>query len=330
MRKGARTVRISRYGGVEVIEVVSVPKPTAEPGEIVVQVIAAGINHIEAYIRDGRFRDEIDATFPHGQGSDFAGIVVERGHGVTTIAKHADVIGHAVLAAQADYVVVPVDAVIPKPANLEWEVAGGLYLASVTADEILRTVNVGAGDTVVVNAAAGGVGSLETQLARIRGAKVVGTCSARNFDYLRSVGVKPVLYGEGIVDRMREAAPQGVTAYIDNFGGDALALAAELGVAASRVATSDHRKAVELRAITATGDYGMRAVEQVAKLLSDKQLSILISGFYPFDQVREAYDDLDKRHSRGKVVLGMEPVNYPFQAVKATGQKQRDFQEQRA
>lgn len=331
MRKGARSVVVNGYGGVDNLEVIQGEIPAPGPGEVLVKVVVAGINHIDAFIRQGKFRAEVTAQPPHGQGTDFAGIVVSVGSGVTSVKAKTDVIGHAVLAAQADYVVVPESFVIRKPDLLDWEVAGGLYLASVTAEELLRAVGVGKGDVLIVSAAAGAVGSLQIQLARARGATVIGTCSARNFDYLRSLGVTPVLYGDGIADRIRQASPTSPTAYIDNYGSNAHELAAELGISARRVATSDDRKALEVRGVLGQDSDGadMRIVATIAQSIADHQLSLLISGFYPMEDIQAAYDDLEKLHSRGKVVIGMEPVNYPYQRVRATGQKARDLAEQR-
>jgi NADPH:quinone reductase len=120
--------------------------------------------------------------------------------------------------------------------------AGGLFLAGITAIQALRAVHVSAGDTIVISAAAGGVGSMEAQLAKLSGATVIGTCGERNFDYLRQVGIKPVVYGEGMADRIRDLAPGGVSAYIDNFGDNNAELAAELGVPVPRFSSSESRR----------------------------------------------------------------------------------------
>lgn len=307
----AKSVQFSQFGGVEVLDLVEVERPTAGPGEVVVRVSAAGINHIEADIRDGKFASDMPTGFPMGQGSDFAGIVSEVGAGVTDLSPGSEVMGHAAASSHANYVVVPQRNVIPKPAALSWETAGSLFLAGVAAYDALQSVTIGPGDTVVISAAAGGVGSIETQLAMLRGATVIGTCSERNFDYLRQLGAHPVLYGDGMVDRIRQLAPAGVSAYLDNFGQNNADSAAVLGVDRSHFRSAEDRTAVELRALTASEEddaNNTRILARLATMAAEKRLTLLISGFYPLEQVREAFVDLEKQHARGKFVLGMRSV----------------------
>lgn len=220
-------------GDTDVLTARSREIPAPGPGEVLVEVIAAGISHIDGFIRSGREEAWADEPFPRGSGSDFAGIV-EVGDADGRFRRGDEVVGHVRQGAHATHVVVPVAALVPKPAHVPWEVAGGLFLAGVTALDILDDLRIGPGDTVVISAAAGGVGSIEAQVAKHRGAFVIGTCGERNFDYLRQLGIKPVTYGEGIERRIRELAPDGVTALIDNFGQDGRGLAEELGVPASR------------------------------------------------------------------------------------------------
>jgi NADPH:quinone reductase-like Zn-dependent oxidoreductase len=222
----------------------------------------------------------------------------------------ADVLGHAVGGgAHATYVVVPASAVVRKPAAMEWEVAGGLYLAGVTATATMQRLRLSAGDVVVITAAAGGVGHIEVQLARAEGATVIGTCSAGNADYLRSLGVIPVVYGEGLEGRIREATRgRDVTAFIDNHG-SAAALATALGVPRSRFVSSADRRALEVRFFIAAGEdrEPTALLEQLVRLIENRTVRVLVSGFYPLDYVREAFAELELRHARGKVILGMRP-----------------------
>ena len=317
-RAPAHAVQFSSYGGLEVLELVDMAIPTAGPGEVVVEVLAAGINHMEAYVRQGLFRDELPITLPHGQGSDFAGLVTSIGTGVTSFARGAEVLGHAVMSSHANYVVVPQGHLVAKPAALSWEVAGSLFLAGLAANDAVQAVNVSSGDVVVVSAAAGGVGSMEAHLAMTKGATVIGTCGERNFDYLRQIGVKPVVYGDGLADRIRAIAKGGVDAYIDNFGRDNPDVATELGVAPARFRSSEHRRDIELQAMRPTAEQATehtRVLAKLAGLAADRTVNVLISGFYPLDDVREAFDDLEKRHARGKIVLGMRPVDNSFHGL---------------
>ena len=324
----ARSVQITSHGGVDVIDIVETERPVPGPGEVLVEVLAAGINHVEAYLRQGVYHGELDVHLPIGQGSDFAGLVSTVGAGVTSFAKGSEVIGHTSMASHATFIVVPASNLVKKPASLSWEVAGSLFLAGLAAEDAVESVGIGRGDVVVVSAAAGGVGSIEAHLAMAKGATVIGTCGERNFDYLRQIGVKPVVYGAGLADRIRTMAPRGVAAFLDNFGQDNPDVAAELGVGPERFRSSEDRRRVELAAMQPTDEESQNQTRILAKLAgmaADRSLNILISGFYPFDQVREAFDDLEKRHARGKIVLGMRPVNSAFHGL--GGRKVRDEQE---
>lgn len=324
----ARAVKFSRFGGVDELEIVEIEKPSPGRGEVLVEVLAAGINHVEAYLRLGQLAEEFPMTFPQGQGSDFAGLVVAVGEGVTSFSRGSEVIGHAEMSSHATFVVVPATNLVMKPPMLSWEIAGSLFLAGLAANDAVESVHVGKGDTVVISAAAGGVGSMEAHLAIGKGATVIGTCGERNFDYLRQIGVKPVVYGDGLADRIRALAPRGVNSFLDNFGKDNLDVATELGVGPSRFRSSSDRRDVELRAIRPTAEDAQshtRVLSKLALLAADRTINVLISGFYPFDRVREAFDDLEQHHSRGKIVLGMRPINDAFHGL--GGRKVRFDQE---
>ncbi|WP_162236780.1 NADP-dependent oxidoreductase [Curtobacterium sp. Leaf261] len=307
-----RAVEYDHYGDFDVVHIVPQERPKAREGEIVVEVIAAGLNHIERFVREGRLQGRVDIEFPARQGTCFAGIVKERGPGVKDLAVGAEVMGHAIGGgAHATWVRVPRTAVVKKPATMAFEVAGGLYLAGCTAKSIVDELALGPDDVVVISAAAGGVGHLECQLAQIAGAQVIGTCSPRNHDYLRQIGIHPVTYGDGLEERIAEAAKgRPVTAFIDNHGGDNPALSESLGVPADRFVSSDHRREVEIRFLRAPAEDAevTRLLTELSGLIEHHKLRLLISGFYPFEYIVDAYEDLAEMHSRGKVVVGMQPV----------------------
>ena len=319
-------VEYDRNGDVDVLEKRVRPLASPGPGEVLVEVIASGISHIDGFIRSGREEDWADEPFPRRSGSDFAGIVVSADP-AGRFRRGTEVIGHVRAGAHASYLVVPSAALLVKPPYVSWEVAGGLYLAGATALDTLDELRVADGDTVVVSAAAGGVGSIEAQLAKHRGARVIGTCGDRNFDYLRQLGIKPVRYGDGIEDRIRALAPDGVTCLIDNFGQDGRALAESLGVPESRYRSSDDRRETELRLLRDDPEsvaHGTAQLERLARLADERAFTLLISGFYPLDEIAYAYDDLQNLHSRGKIVLGTHPVT-TYRTLKA-----RDVHESRA
>src|SRR5580698_11253689 len=221
-----RAVRFDKYGGLEVLEVVEVDRPSPGPGKVLVRVKAAGINPGEASIRKGMFADRWPATFPSGQGSDFAGIVEEVGPGVWNVAVGDEVIGFTNdRSSQAELVVVESGNLVPRPANVSWEQACALFVAGATAYAAVRSVNLNAGDTVVVSGAAGGVGSIAVQLARNAGAKVIGLSSDANHKWLADHGVIPITYGDGVEDRIRAASGGKVDAFVDTFGSGDVELA---------------------------------------------------------------------------------------------------------
>lgn len=233
-----KAVKYSRYGGPEVLEVVDIEMPVPGVGEVLIEVVAAGLNPADSRLREGKLADRMPAHFPQGQGSDFAGFVRETGPGVTQCAANDAVIGHASRASHATHLVVPATNLTPKPPHLPWEVAGSLFVTGTTAWAAVNALDIGKGDTVVVSAAAGGVGCIAAQLARLRGAKVIGTASERNADFLRQIDVIPVVHdgdAAAIAERIRELAPEGVDAYLDTFGGDNVEIAHALGVAEARI-----------------------------------------------------------------------------------------------
>jgi NADPH:quinone reductase-like Zn-dependent oxidoreductase len=303
-----RAVRFERYGGIDELRVTEVPRPRADPGRVVVRVMAASLNPGEATIRSGLLHDRWPAHFPEGEGSDFAGIVTEVAAGVTSVSPGDEVLGWTdERASHAEAVSVPAGQLVAKPAGVSWEVAGSLHVAGVTAWAAVRSVNLRPGDTVAVSAAAGGVGSLAVQLARRAGAAVIGIAGPGNAGWLAAAGVTPVSYGDGLADRLRAAAPGGINAFIDCFGGGYVELAAELGVPKDRIDTiidwsAAQRAGAKMEGVAAAEDPAA-VLAELADLAAAGQLVVPVARTYPLDQVHDAYAELEKRHTRGKIVL---------------------------
>src|SRR5580692_783159 len=233
-----RAVRYDEFGGVEVLRVDEVQRPVPGSEQVLVRVKAAGINPSEAVIRTGAVSNLFPSTFPSGQGSDLAGVIEEVGAGAGEFSPGDEVIGLTNRRdSQAELVLVEAGDLTRKPEKVSWEAAGGLYVAGTTAWGVVYAVQPRQGETVVISAAAGGVGSLAVQLARRTGATVIGLASEANHEWLRSHDVIPVAYGDGVADRIRAAAPGGVDAFIDTHGDGYVELALALGVAAERIDT---------------------------------------------------------------------------------------------
>ncbi|HJS92772.1 MAG TPA: NADP-dependent oxidoreductase [Solirubrobacteraceae bacterium] len=303
-----RAVRFDDYGDIDVLSVVEVERPVAGRGEVLVRVKAAGINPGEASIRRGLMHERWPATFPSGQGSDLAGVVEEVGPEVEGFSIGDEVLGWTdQRASHAELVVVPADQLTGKPPGVPWEVAGSLFVAGTTAYAAVRAVGAGPGDTVVVSGAAGGVGSLTIQLARLAGATVIGLAGESNHQWLLEHGAIPVSYGDGVAGRIREVTDDHVDALIDTFGGGYVALAIEeLGVAPERVDTIIDWAAAEQYGVKTEGTAAAANAEVLAELielLDSGRLELPVARVYPLDEVRDAYRELERRHTRGKIVL---------------------------
>ncbi|OBH11293.1 NADP-dependent oxidoreductase [Mycobacterium sp. E1747] len=303
----ARAVRFDRYGGREVLYVADVDMPRPGPGEVVVEIRAAGINPGEAAIRSGAMHEMFPATFPSGEGSDLAGVVTEVGPGVGEFAVGDEVLGFSFRrSSHATHAAVPVGQLIGKPPQLSWEVAGSLYVVGATAYAAVRAVAPQPDETVGVSAAAGGVGSIAVQLLVRREARVLGIAGPGNADWLRAHGVTPIPYGDGLADRLREAAPSGIDAFIDLFGPDYVQLAVDLGVPPERIDTIiSFQKAAEVGAKTEGSAEAStpEVLAEMADLVASGAIDFEVAATYPLDRVADAYEELEKRHTRGKIVL---------------------------
>ncbi|MFH9656836.1 NADP-dependent oxidoreductase [Streptomyces sp. NPDC017248] len=300
----ATAITFAAYGGPEVLAVSEVEEPVAGPGEVRVRVRAAGVNPVDVKVRRGDFHGMTPASFPQRLGNEFAGVVDQVGADVTGCAVGDEVLGYTAMRAYADVLTVPADSVVPKPAGLPWEVAGALSAAGQTAVNALRELKVTAGETLLVHAAAGGVGTVAVQLARRLGARVIGTASERNHDYLRSLGADPVAYGDGLVERVRALAPEGVDVVLDAVGGAAVTASLDLVADRSRIGTTvDQRAADEHGMIRLRGARSAAVLAELARLAAAGELVLPITAAYPLASAADAHRDVESGHVRGKVVL---------------------------
>ena len=305
----SKAVQFDSYGGIDVLQVRDVPRPVPTAGEVLVEVKAAGINPSEAVIRSGALHHMFPATFPSGQGSDFAGVVAELGAGVSGFAVGDEVIGFSMKrSSQAEYVSVPATQLTPRPPAVPWEVAGSLFVAGVTAYAAVRAVQPAPGNTVAIAGAAGGVGSIALQLARRAGATVLGIAGPSNDAWLTQHGAIPVNYGDNLPTRLRAAAKSGqIDALLDFFGGGYVAMAIEeLGLPPEKVNTIADFEAVRRFGVQSKGgaDAATAAVlGELADLIGRGELEVPIAGVFALDDVRNAFRQLELRHTRGKLVL---------------------------
>lgn len=299
----SKAVGYSEYGGPEVLGIIDVPEPHAGPGEVRVAVRAAGLNPFDFKVRRGGYLPS--HTLPSLQGAEFAGMIDEVGSGVSGWAVGDEVLGWIGRGAQAEYVVVPQSQIAAKPAGLDWAVAAAIGLVANTAKRSVDSLGLGPADTVLVTAAAGGVGIMTVQFAKAAGATVIGTASESNHSFLRKLGVIPVAYGDGELERLRAAAPDGYTAALDNIGGEAIRTALALGIPSDRVNTIADHSAVEELGVQGVGG-GKKTAEELAgfaRQATGQELVVPIRSTYHLPDVVAAFRDLETGHGLGKVVL---------------------------
>jgi NADPH:quinone reductase-like Zn-dependent oxidoreductase len=307
--KEYKAVKFDHYGGLDVLHIDELPLPVPGNGEVLVKVKAAGINPIETKIREGLLAVRWPATFPSGEGSDFAGVVDSVGPQVKTFAVGDEVIGFTNnRASHAEYVLVPMDQLTPRPPHVPWEQAGALFTSGSTAYETLRAVALQKGETVVVSSAAGGVGSLVVQLAVNAGARVIGLASEDSHAWLKQKGVIPLDFGGDTVEKIKAAAGGPIDAFIDTYGHGYVDMAIQLGVRPDRIDTivdPDH-VAVKKYGVKNEGSMGAATapvLAELAALIEQGCLEVPIAHIYKLDQVREAFAELEGHHTVGKIVL---------------------------
>ncbi|SDO63420.1 NADPH:quinone reductase [Klenkia soli] len=295
-----RAVTYTEFGGPEVLAVSDLPEPHAGPGQVRIAVHAAGLNPVDWKIFGGMMGGELSG--PRVPGIDAAGVVDEVGEGVPGVQIGDEVFGFAVAGSLAEFAVLGTWA--PRPASSPWEVAGGLVVTGETAVRTLDLIRVGSGDALLVDGAAGGVGLVAVQLGVHRGAQVIGTCGAANEDFVRSLGAIPTAYGAGLVERVREIAPDGVDAALDTAGKGSVADLIELTGDPGRVVTIADFGASELGAHVSTGG-GERgpALRQVGELLAQGTLTTPVAGTFTLEQAADAYRESQAGHVRGKLVV---------------------------
>jgi NADPH:quinone reductase-like Zn-dependent oxidoreductase len=312
----AQVVVATAYGGPDVLQVIDVPAPDPGPGQARVQVRAAGVNPVDWKSYSGAFGAD-PGRLPLRIGSEAAGVVTAVGAGAAgpagPIAVGDQVIAFRAAGAYASELVAAGDALVPKPAALDWPQAGGLMLTGVTAWHALAVTGVQAGDTVLVHGAGGGVGVIAVQLAAGRGARVIATAAPARHDFLRDLGAVPVAYGPGLADRVRAAAPGGVTAALDLIGTDeAVDASLELVAERARIATiAAFKKGFESGIHVLGGSPGadpgteIRAAArlELVSLVQEGRLRVFVSQRFPLADAAQAHRAIMSGHAAGKIVL---------------------------
>ncbi|WP_407716986.1 NADP-dependent oxidoreductase [Jiangella alkaliphila] len=300
----ALAVRYARYGDPGVLSLDAVEPPVPGAGEVRVAVRAAGVNPYDAKARRGLYASDGAPAEPARVGLEYAGTIDALGPDVTGWSPGDDVFGLASGSA-ATHIVVPAEGLVAKPARLSFVQAAALPVACETAYRVIRLLDVRAGDILLVHAAAGAVGLVAGQLALARGARVIGTAGPANHEFLASLGVEPVLYGDGLAARVRALAPDGVDAVLDASGRDVLPVSIELAGGPDRVVTIADGSAAQYRVRASwTADLPLPEVfEAVLPLVEQGTVRMPIAATFPLEQVAAAQELSETGHLRGKIVL---------------------------
>lgn len=313
IRPGMKAIAISEYGGPEVLRYAGMPDPKIGPEGVLIRVKAASVNPVDAAMRAGRLDPSYVTHLPAIPGWDVAGVVERVGLNVTRVVPGDEVIAYArqdwiEFGTYAERVAAPDRTVVRKPASVGWAEAAGLPTAGATAYRTLATaLSVKAGETLLVHAAAGGVGGFAVQIAVALGARVIGTASEPNHAYLRELGAEPVTYGEGLARRVRDLAPDGVDAVADFFGGDALEVSPGLLRRPARLASIVEFDRV--RELGGTAVYLSPDVDElaaVARLADDGKVRTEIAEIFPLKDAAGAHRLIEGRHTRGKIILDVD------------------------
>lgn len=294
------------FGGPGVLHLERRDPPRPGPGQVRVAVRAAGVNPLDHKIRNGWMEDAFPTPLPATPGAEFAGVVLEAGEGVTDLAPGDEVLGWSATGSYATEALAEAASLARKPDGLSWEEAAALPVATDTASRVLDELALAEGETLLLHGAGGGVGSVAVQLAAARGATVIGTASPANHDYLRVLGAVPVAYGDGLVERVRELAPEGVDAVFDASGRGALPASIELrGGTTDRIVTIADGDAAELGVAFSSGGGGPSAdrLGENVRRAEAGELRVEIAQVFPLADAASAHALSEGGHVRGKLVL---------------------------
>jgi NADPH:quinone reductase-like Zn-dependent oxidoreductase len=306
-----KAIALDRYGSLDDLRLVELPEPKVAPGEVLIRVKAAGVNPVDWKLAAGELDPVMEVRFPLISGWDVAGVVERAGFDATEFAVGDEVYGYirkdwAQNGAYAELVSAPVRTLAKKPESLSWEQAAGVPLAGLTAYQSIERLGISAGDVVLVHAAAGGVGSLGVQIAVARGARVIGTASERNHEFLRSLGAEPVTYGDGLADRVRELAPAGVDAALDFVGNGAVDQSLPLLKQRGRIASIADGQSV----LAAGGHYvwvrpSSTDLTALTDLVNAGKVMVHVDKTLPLAEAAEAWRLSQSGRTRGKIVLAV-------------------------
>ena len=302
-----RAITYDQYGDPDNLTLSDLPEPKVGPAEVLIRVRSAAVNPVDWKLAAGGLDPLMTTVFPAIPGWDVSGVVERVGLDTPEFQPGDEVIAYARKdfvqgGTFADYVTVPVRAVARKPRALDWDQSAGLPLAGLTAYQLLSRLGLAKGETVLVHAAAGGVGLLAVQIARATGARVIGTASEANHEVLRGFGVEPVAYGEGLTDRVRELAPEGVDVVVDFIGGVLDTTRAVLKDGGRHGSIVDGEVA-EHGGLYAWVRPSADDLQTLSDLADQGLLTVPVAQVFPLEKAAEAFRVSQGGHVRGKIAI---------------------------
>ncbi|MEU1291134.1 MULTISPECIES: NADP-dependent oxidoreductase [unclassified Streptomyces] len=300
-----KAIVFDTFGGTEVLHEAEIETPRPGPGQVRVRIHAVGVNPVDGKIRSGAMEAIFPTTLPAVPGGEIAGTVDAVGEGVDGLKVGDEVLGWSETGSYAEYAVADATVLARKPAALDWTRAAALPVASDGAERVLDLLDVKAGETLLIHGAAGALGTVAVQLAVARGARVIGTAGPANQEYLTSLGATALVYGDGLPERVRAVAPQGVDAVFDAAGKGALEDSITLRGSTDRIVTTADFRARELGVVFAEGPQRRSAsrLAELARQAADGELVITVGTTFPLADAAEAQRSSDGGHGRGKLVL---------------------------
>ncbi|HEV2885706.1 MAG TPA: NADP-dependent oxidoreductase [Jatrophihabitans sp.] len=301
-----KVFRFREYGGPDTQEFAEVDKPRPGPGEMLVEVRAAGVNPVDYKVRSGRFKDFQSRALPSEFGSEIAGVIAGIGAGVEGFAVGQEVLGWPAPGhgAFSEYTIVSPNSVVAKPPQVSFVDAAALPVAATTGYDGLAQLELSAGQTLLITGIGGGVGVAAAQLARNDGIRVFGTGSEGKRGLVESLGATLVAYGDGQAERLRRLLPDGVDAIFDLIGGSALSAVAELVKDRGKlISAADPDTVAQLGGAVIRRERGPRVLAEVARLAAEGTLKPQVTDVVAFDDAPAAIAAVESGHPLGKVVL---------------------------
>lgn len=312
-----KAIAIHQFGGRDQLKLLELPSPTPGPNEVRIRIRAAGVNPVDYKIREGLLQSRIPHQFPLILGWDAAGVIDQVGSKVQNFKERDEVYAYCrkpvvQWGAYAEYICLSEEAVALKPRNCSFEEAASFPLALLTAYQVLEdVVHLQKGETILIHAAAGGVGGFAVQIAKSIGAHVLGTASGSKQDYLQRLGVdEPIDYAHADFRKaLQESYPNGVDVIFDCVGGEVLEKSLDGVKKGGRIVSilsapdPEECKKREIQPFYHFVNPSGKQLQTLAKWIEQGKIKTHLEKVFPLEQAATAHELLESRRVQGKVIL---------------------------